>query len=217
VVDLGSGTLVDLRRWGLPGETTVRETIEAGADLVTFSGDKLLGGPQAGLIVGRAELVRRLKKNPLKRALRVGKLTLGALEPVLRLYRSPERLAQTLPTLRLLTRPAAELQAQAQRLCPLLAPALGEDYRIAVVPMFSQIGSGALPASQLPSHGLHITTAGARRGAGGRQLQRLEAALRKLPRPVIGRIGEQALWLDLRCLEPQDEAAFLAQWRALRP
>lgn len=217
VVDLGSGTLVDLRRWGLPGETTVRETIAAGADLVTFSGDKLLGGPQAGLIVGRADLIRKIKKNPLKRALRVGKLTLAALEPVLRLYRAPELLAQTLPTLRLLTRPAAALQAQAQRLCPLLAPALGAEYRIEAAAMFSQIGSGALPLSQVPSHGLRIAAAAGRRAGAGKPLQRLEAALRGLPRPVIGRIGEQALWLDLRCLEEDEEAGFVAQWQALRP
>jgi len=217
VVDLGSGTLVDLTRWGLPPETTVRETIEAGASLVTFSGDKLLGGPQAGLIVGRAELIRKIKKNPLKRALRVGKLTLAALEPVLRLYRAPELLADSLPTLRLLTRAAPDLHAQALRLRPLLQPALGDAYLVADAPMFSQVGSGAQPGSQLPSHGLAITAAGGRRAGAGRQLQRLEAALRALPRPVIGRVADQTLWLDLRCLEQADEAAFCAQWQALRP
>jgi L-seryl-tRNA(Ser) seleniumtransferase len=171
-VDLGSGTLVDLAQFGLPTEPTVRETVEAGADLVTFSGDKLLGGPQAGLIVGRAELIRKIKKHPLKRALRVGKLTLAALEPVLQLYRAPERLRERLTTLRLLTRPAADMQEQATRVQAVLQRALGEAYSVTAEPMMSQIGSGALPVDQLPSFGLAMRNAAGKRG--GRALMKLE-------------------------------------------
>ena len=213
-VDLGSGSLIDPARWGLPHEPTVRDTLAAGADLVSFSGDKLLGGPQAGLVVGRADLVARIRRNPLKRALRVGKLTLAALEPVLALYRTPERLPERLTTLRLLLRPQAAMQAQAQRLAPRLQDALGEAWRIVPAAMASQIGSGAMPVEALPSWGLALRFTGT--GSRGRALERLAKALRGLPRPVIGRIADDALWLDLRCLEDADEAGFAAQLDELR-
>jgi L-seryl-tRNA(Ser) seleniumtransferase len=183
----------------------------AGADLASFSGDKLLGGPQAGLIVGRADLIAKLKKHPLKRALRVGKLTLAALEPVLSLYRAPEFLTERLTTLRQLTRPASAMQAQAVRIQPVVQKAIGDAYAVTAAAMSSQIGSGALPVDQLPSHGLAIRPAGGKRGG----LDRLEALLRGLPRPVIGRIADKTLWLDLRCLEPAEEPEFITQWSAL--
>jgi len=211
VVDLGSGMLVDLEDYGLPHEPTPREALAQGADLVTFSGDKLLGGPQAGLIVGRKDLIARIRKNPMKRALRVDKMTLAALEAVLRLYANPQRLQAELPTLRWLTRKPGEIEIQAQRIVAAMRNALGESAQVDVVALKSQIGSGSLPVDLLPSHGIAISF-GSRKS--GSRAEKMAAAFRALPVPVIGRIQDGAFILDLRCLEHEDE--FLAQLSALR-
>ena len=210
VVDLGSGTLVDLRRYGLPHEPTPMASLTRGADLVTFSGDKLLGGPQAGIIVGRADLIARVKRNPLKRALRVDKITIAALSSVLALYRDPDRLVERLPVIRLLARDAGEIRATAERLQPRLAEALAGVASVDIVECESEVGSGALPTQLIPSAGLSIRPA----SGSGADLNRIAAALRRLHVPVLGRIQEKAIVLDLRCLE--DEMTLVAQFASLR-
>jgi L-seryl-tRNA(Ser) seleniumtransferase len=212
VNDLGSGTLIGLARFGLAHEPTVAEAVAEGADLVTFSGDKLLGGPQAGFIVGRKELIAQINRNPMKRALRVDKIRLAALEATLRLYRDPDRLAERLPTVRLLARKKNEIEALAKRLLPAVVRGVGPNYSVDVVACSSQIGSGALPQETIKSAGLAIKPKQAR-GA-GTMLAALASALRALPVPVIGRIEEQALVLDLRCLE--DEPGFVQNLGSLR-
>jgi L-seryl-tRNA(Ser) seleniumtransferase len=201
IEDLGSGSLIDLERWGLPHEPTPKEVILAGVDLVTFSGDKLLGGPQAGLIVGRADLIRRLNENPLKRALRLDKGRLAALEAVLRLYLNPDCLIDRLPTLRLLTRTEPDIRATAHRIVPGMQAAW-PNHDVVVEACRSQIGSGALPVDLLASAAVTLA---------GRRLDGLAGELRALSRPVIGRINDGRLWLDCRCLELDEEGAFLAQ------
>ena len=197
MIDLGSGNLLNFDAFNLPKEPTVADAIRQGADLVTFSGDKLLGGPQAGLIAGRADLIAQIKSNPLKRALRLDKMTLAALAETLKLYNHPETLHDNLPTLRLITRPKADIEQVAIALLPTLASALGPQFHVSVEETLSQIGSGSLPVETLPSSALKI----APHSGVDVDLRALSSAFRELPRPVIGRIHQGALWFDLRCLE----------------
>lgn len=201
-VDLGSGSLIDMRQWGLPYEPTPMDSLRSGADLVTFSGDKLLGGPQAGIIVGKRSLIEKLKKNPLKRALRCDKVTLAALEAVLRLYASPETLSNRLPALRWLSRPHADIAEQVQRLLPSMQRWAGDRADVASVEVMGQIGSGSLPIERLPSQAIAIAPIGPAR-SGNRQLLAWQRALLAMPVPVIGRIHDGRLLLDLRCLDEE--------------
>jgi L-seryl-tRNA(Ser) seleniumtransferase len=211
VVDLGSGTLVDLAQYGVPHEPTPSEALAHGADIVTFSGDKLLGGPQAGLIVGRADLVAAIKRNPLRRALRVDKMTIAALSAVFAIYADPDRLAARLPVLTLLGRPVADIHALAERVLGPMTAAIGGIATVRIIACESQIGSGALPTKTISSAGLAIEPL-TRRGA-GRMLQQIALAFRRLAVPVIGRIQDDAFVLDLRCLD--DEARFTEQLAGL--
>ncbi len=206
--DLGSGSFVDLRPHGFPHEPTAPETVAAGADLVTFSGDKLLGGPQAGIVVGRRALVERLRKNPLNRALRIDKLTLAALEATLRAYEDPARALRELPTLRMLTEPEAAVRRRAQRCLRSLPAAVRAALGARVVSERAQVGGGALPLVALPTAAVALGTA-------AHPPETLDARLRARRPAVIGRIAEDRLLLDFRTVADDDVALVIDALRAL--
>lgn len=192
-VDLGSGSLVDLTRLGLPLEPTPQSVLADGIDLVTFSGDKLLGGTQAGIIVGKRDLLAHIKSNPLKRALRADKITLAILEATLRLYEDPETVAEHIPLLRTLTASDETLQARAQKICAALAP----PWQTEIETSSAQIGSGALPDKTIVS--LSVTLRHP-----DKDPDQIAAELRGLPTPVIARISDERVWMDLRGADPLD-------------
>ena len=207
VVDLGSGALVDTHQFGLPREPLPSDTLRDGADLVTFSGDKLLGGPQAGLIVGSRALVDRINANPMKRALRTSKLTLALLDETIKAYENPEQLREQIPTIQALAMPVSELQKRADAIhakFSLLAP---NDLTVQVEPSNAEVGSGALPGHTLPSISVLL------RCATNKATEELLVALRRLPIPVIGRMHQRAIYLDVRGAEPLSE--FIANLDAL--
>jgi len=206
VIDLGSGSLLNMHKFGLPHEPTVGESLMSGADLVTFSGDKLLGGPQAGIIAGRADLIARIKKNPMKRALRVDKMRIAALSCVLELYSDEDRLCEQLPTLKYLLRSPQQLDELALRLQPQVQSVLPVVMEVLIGKTQSQVGSGALPTHTIESVALSI---GLIESEKSRSLSAIETSFRQLPIPVIGRIHADRLWLDLRCLD--DEESFAKQ------
>ncbi|MBI5642904.1 MAG: L-seryl-tRNA(Sec) selenium transferase [Deltaproteobacteria bacterium] len=194
VEDLGSGSLIDLSLYGLPKEPVVGERVASGADLVTFSGDKLLGGPQAGIITGKKEFIERIRKNPLKRALRADKLTLSALEATLRLYLNNEKLKDVLPSLRYMTRPLADIEEKAVMASVLLENALGPDFNIEVLDGESVVGGGALPEYGLPTKVVSITS--------GKKSPDDIFKLFLNNRPaILGRIHKDRFMLDLRTIE----------------
>ncbi|HHW15142.1 MAG TPA: L-seryl-tRNA(Sec) selenium transferase [Firmicutes bacterium] len=211
VEDLGSGVLVDLTRFGLLPEPIVQHSVAAGADLVTFSGDKLLGGTQAGIIVGRAEYVQRLARNPLMRALRVDKLTLSALEATLRLYRDPEVALREIPTLAMLARPADAVKAAAERLAARIRETLGERAQVEVVEDAAEAGGGSLPGTTIPSWAAALIP---RPGLGS--LEECLARLRRAEPPVIAHLAQDRLLFNLRTVLPGEEELILAAlstWR----
>ncbi|WP_287152658.1 L-seryl-tRNA(Sec) selenium transferase [Candidatus Solincola tengchongensis] len=204
--DLGSGVYVDLSRFGLSPEPTITDSLRAGADLVCFSGDKLLGGPQAGIILGREELVDAMAKHPLARALRADKLTVAALEATLRLYLDPERALAEIPTLAMITADPESLRERAERLAGKLSSAC-PDLRVEVVEDVSRAGGGSLPLEDLPTWVVAVESSRLK-------VNRLEERLRRHDPPVIGRIKEERFLLDVRTLRDEELSLVVEAFRS---
>ncbi len=195
--DLGSGNFVDLSRHGLIHEPTVQETVSAGADVVSFSGDKMLGGPQAGIIVGKKDVVERIKKNPVNRALRIDKMTLAALEATLHMYRDERKALSQIPTLRMLTLPIQEIAKKAKRLRNRIKAISEDRLKAELFDGFSRVGGGSLPLQELPTKCVGIQIAGLSAG-------RLERRMRKSSPPVVGRIEDDWMIIDLRTVQTEE-------------
>ncbi len=202
IEDLGSGVLMDLGAFGLPAEPLIQESIIAGADLVTFSGDKMLGGPQAGIIVGRGDLVSLIRKNQLARALRVDKFTIAALEATLRLYLDPERALKDIPVWQMLTVLPGDLQRRAEKLAEQLAGRL-DSVSLEVVEGISRVGGGALPTAELPTFLVAL------KPLGGLAPSAVVANLRRGQPPVILRLQKDRLLIDPRTIREEEEAALI--------
>lgn len=197
MVDAGSGCLIDLAAYGIAGESTVRRYLAAGADVVTFSGDKLLGGPQAGIIAGRRELVAPMKRHPLLRALRMDKLSLAALEATLRLYRDERRAICEIPTLRMLTATPADLSRRADRIIGMLRRRLPKAVTLVKQRGESSAGGGSFPLLRLPTSLIEVRI-------GGASAQQVEQSLRQASTPVVGRIHRDRFLLDVRTILDHD-------------
>jgi L-seryl-tRNA(Ser) seleniumtransferase len=201
--DLGSGCFVDVSRFGLQGEPLVQDSVRSGVDVVTFSGDKLLGGPQAGIILGRKELIAKVRRNPLTRALRVDKLTLAALEATLRLYRDQDTAIRAIPTLRMIATDLKTLEDRAQALIEALGSSIPESIKVGVMDGFSMVGGGALPAQNLPTKLVAMSSKEISAAS-------LEARFRGFATPIIGRVEQELFLLDVRTLQPGDEKIIAA-------
>lgn len=193
VEDLGSGCLVDLSPFGLEKEPTVQEVVTSGVDVVTFSGDKLLGGPQAGIILGKQEIINRIKSNPINRAMRIDKFTLAGLESILRLYRDPATVFDTVPTLSMISAPLDQVNRRAQRLLRRLRKSIGTLCSMQTAAVMSRVGGGAMPEQNLASRAVALQPMKS-------SVSHLEQALRTLDIPLVGRIEEDRLLLDMRTI-----------------
>jgi L-seryl-tRNA(Ser) seleniumtransferase len=195
--DLGSGSFIDLGRYGLMREPTVQESVASGADVVTFSGDKLLGGPQAGIIVGKKALLDKIKKNPINRALRIDKMTLAALESTFRLYRDPELAVRTIPTLRMITEPLAEIEKKCRKLVLMLEELNSDRVQVRQFNLESRAGGGSLPMLKIPTKcaGLRIS---------GMTVNAVERYFRNHVPPIIGRIEDDFFMMDLRTVHDDE-------------
>jgi L-seryl-tRNA(Ser) seleniumtransferase len=203
VEDLGSGCFLDLSRYGIEKEPTVTGALQTGADLILFSGDKLLGGPQAGLVIGDKVWIDNLKTNPLTRALRPDKLTLAGLEATLRLYRDEKEAIQAIPTLRMITQPLTLIKLRAQSLIRKLRRGIPPENKLTIVPTVARVGGGSLPQTELPSCAI---------GLAGPNWppHKLDEALRAANPPVIARLEHQMLLLDARTILPEDESRLIS-------
>ncbi len=198
IADLGSGSLIDLSRYGFEHEPTVQEVVQSGADVVTFSGDKLLGGPQAGMVVGKKEVVEQLIKNPLNRALRIDKLTLAALESTLRLYLDRESVIRRVPTIRMITMTADAIGQRAEAFIKRIRPRLPLDISIGIEDDTSQIGGGALPLQNVPTRVIALRSSSL-------PVELMERRMRGHKPPVIARIHRDQVRIDLRTVAEQEE------------
>jgi L-seryl-tRNA(Ser) seleniumtransferase len=204
--DLGSGNLVDLSAYGLEQEPTVSEVVRAGVDVVTFSGDKLLGGPQAGILVGKKRYIALLKRHPLNRALRIDKMTLAALEATLRHYLDPDAAIRALPTLRMITAPVLDVNRRARRLLRQLTGVISGDWVVDVQADVSEVGAGALPLTKIPTRVISVRSARMSATA-------IEQSFRRQDPPVLGRIQQGTFLLDMRMVQDHELAEVVQAFR----